>query len=87
VDTKYKIIYTEQIFDDLESIPSKPALTIIDQIDRLEHFPEMGSTVQSKKWKGYRHLIIKDHIVFYIVNHKNKIVVIKFIKHGRMNLY
>jgi plasmid stabilization system protein ParE len=87
VDTEYKVIYADQIFDDLENIPAKPALAIIDQIDHLELFPEMGSSVQSEKWKGYRHLIVKDHVVFYIVNHKRKTVDIKFIKHGRMNLY
>jgi plasmid stabilization system protein ParE len=84
VGTKYEITYTDQIFEDFADIPVKPALVIIDRIDHLKVFPEMGTPVQDPRWKGYRYLVVKNHVVFYVVNLKRKTVNIQFIKHGRM---
>jgi len=90
VDTNHKtftVIYSEGFFDDLENIPAKNALSILDGIDRLECFPEMGKETINPKWKGYRYLIIKDFVIFYTIDFIRKTVNVEFAKHGKMEMF
>lgn len=52
---------------------SKLILKILDAIDNLKQFPQMGLLLQNKiniKTK-YRYIIVKNYLVFYFVNYTN----------------
>jgi len=91
---KYNILYLSIAERDLTNIieyiykdnPSASVsfLNIIDEnISRLSNFPELGKVPNDNRLKniGYRMLIIKDYIVFYVI--KEKIIEIRRILRGR----
>lgn len=88
--TNYKnftVLYSDGFLDDLENVPAKIALSILDGIDRLEFFPEMGKETGNAKWSGYRYLIIKEFVIFYTIDFKLKTINVEFAKHGKMNMF
>ena len=87
----YQIVRTEKadnqlrdliyyIADDSESVDT--ALKYLDKLEkammRLAEFPESGSTPRYAilRKQGYRVLIVEKHLVFYKVDHVNKVVII-----------
>ena len=90
MDTNYQIftvLYSDGFFDDLKSVSAKNALSILDGIDRLERFPEMGKETRNPKWSGFRYLIIKEFVIFYTIDFKLKTVNVEFAKHGKMDMF
>ena len=87
----YQIVRTEKadnqlrdliyyIANDSESVDT--ALKYFDKLEkammRLAEFPESGSTPRYAilRKQGYRVLIVEKHLVFYKVDHVNKVVII-----------
>ena len=82
----YKLILADSVFYDLESIPSRLITEILHKVYLLETFPELGFAVTDKeKWIGFRELIANEYKVLYTVDKQRKIVLVHFIKHGKMN--
>ena len=54
-------------------------------INRLQEFPESGSLPRYSilKKQGYRVLIVERHLVFYKINHEDRVVLIYAILDGR----
>ncbi|MDA3939517.1 MAG: type II toxin-antitoxin system RelE/ParE family toxin [Spirochaetia bacterium] len=67
------------------------AINLLDEIERsilrLKEFPFSCSYVEdiNLKKKGYRKLIIKNYISFYIVDENDKKVIIMRVLYGRQN--
>ncbi|MCK5686401.1 type II toxin-antitoxin system RelE/ParE family toxin [bacterium] len=96
----YELKITTKASEDLNEIYSYiageisneiAALNLMDEIEknilRLKEFPFSCSYVEDiiLKDKGYRKLIVKNYITFYIVNDKDKKVVIMRVLYGRQN--
>lgn len=81
----YEVLISDIALEHLEDIPSKYISKILDTIELLESFPELGFEVQSLNWSGYRQLIIEWYRVVYKVESEKKLIVIHLVKHGRMN--
>ena len=94
----YKILRTDKAEDQLrdiiyyiadESGDIDVALKYLDKlqeaINQLEEFPNSGSIPRYSilKKQGYRVLIVGNHLVFYKVDEKNKLIVIYAIVDGR----
>jgi addiction module RelE/StbE family toxin len=62
-------------------------IKIENAIMALQDFPKMGPPCQSArlKAKGYRKLVIKNYIAFYIVDDTTKIVLVMRVLYGRRN--
>lgn len=62
---------------------------IIDEFDKnignISSFPKMGYPPKDKRLQslGYRVLVIRNYLVFYVIKEKEKIVEIKRVIHGR----
>ena len=56
---------------------------ILDAIDKLKDFPEMGAAVPSKRIKGYRFLVVNDYLCFYRV--EDGTIYVSHIVHGSTN--
>lgn len=85
MEKKYNILFAEKVFDDLNGIPSsKIAGNILDKIEYLEIFPELGMKIIKKTFKGYQ-LIIDEYRVLYKINKQSKYIRIYSIRHGRMD--
>jgi mRNA-degrading endonuclease RelE of RelBE toxin-antitoxin system len=48
VEKKYNILFVDDVFDELEDIPSKTGNVILDKIELLERFPKIGLEVEKK---------------------------------------
>ena len=81
---KYKVLFVESVFDDLSGIPSKIGNNILDQIELLEIFPQLGMKTNRKSFKGYQ-LIIDNYRILYKINKQKKYIKSHLIKHGRMD--
>ena len=96
----YELKITKKASEDLadiykyitEELKNKTAaLDLIDEIEkntlRLREFPYSCSYVEdiNLKRKGYRKLIVKNYITFYIVNEMHKKVTIMRVLYGRQN--
>ncbi len=94
----YKILRTDKAEDQLrdiiyyiadESGDIEFALKYLDKleeaINQLQEFPNSGSIPRYSilKKQGYRVLIVGNHLVFYKVDEKNKLIVIYAIVDGR----
>ncbi len=94
----YKILRTDKAEDQLrdiiyyiadESGDIEVALKYLDKleeaINQLQEFPNSGSIPRYSilKKQGYRVLIVGNHLVFYKVDEKNKLIVIYAILDGR----
>ena len=94
----YKILRTDKAEDQLrdiiyyiadESGDIEIALKYLDKleeaINQLQEFPNSGSIPRYSilKKQGYRVLIVGNHLVFYKVDEKNKLIVIYAIVDGR----
>ncbi len=94
----YKILRTDKAEDQLrdiiyyiadESGDIEVALKYLDKleeaINQLQEFPNSGSIPRYSilKKQGYRVLIVGNHLVFYKVDEKNKLIVIYAIVDGR----
>lgn len=53
---------------------------ILDTIERLEEFPELGAIVPSKKLEGYRMLVAGQYLCFYRIEQET--IYILHIVHG-----
>src|SRR5690625_904351 len=95
---KYRLKFTPKASDDLEEIyryisselfAENEANSLLDKIEtsimRLKDFPYSCNFVSDDflKNKGYRKLIVDNYIVFYVVDKKEKQVVIMRILYGR----
>jgi addiction module RelE/StbE family toxin len=93
---KYQIRYLPIAEKDLKEIVSyiqndnpKTALNLLNEIDesisQLNIFPYKGKTPEDDylQSKGYRMIVIKNYIVFYVVNENIKEVEIRRILHGK----
>ncbi len=58
MEKSHKVLITDVVLKNLESFPSKHITKILDTIELLESFPELGFPVQSPNWQGYRQLIV-----------------------------
>jgi len=85
MEKKYKILFANSVFLDFETIPSRFLKQIIEKIELLEVFPELGVACESPKWKGYRQLIIDFYNVMYTVDKSKNLVTIHFTIHGKMD--
>ncbi len=81
----YKVLLTDIALENLETIPPKLIEKILEKADLLEAFPELGYAVQKQNWSGYRLLIVEDYRVIYTIDDARKLVIVHFIKHGKMN--
>lgn len=93
---KYQIKYLPIAEKDLKEIISyiqtdnpNAALNLLDDIDKsisqLKDFPYKGKSPEDNylQSKGYRMLVIKNYIVFYVVNENINEVEIRRILHGK----
>jgi toxin ParE1/3/4 len=95
---KYQIFRTEKAEEQLREIifyiaddsgDIDLALKYLDrlesEINRLQEFPESGSLPRYSilKKQGYRVLIVERHLVFYKINHEDRVVLIYAILDGR----
>lgn len=53
---------------------------ILDAIDKLADFPEMGAKVPVKRIKGYRYLVVNGYLCFYRI--EGDTVYVSHIVHG-----
>lgn len=96
----YKLKITTKASEDLDEIYAyiageinneTAALNLLDEIEksilRLKEFPFSCSYVEdiNLKEKGYRKLIVKNYITFYMVKEEDKKVVIMRVLYGRQN--
>jgi mRNA-degrading endonuclease RelE of RelBE toxin-antitoxin system len=68
MEKTYKVLLTDIALKNLEPLPSKQITKILDKIELLESFPEMGTSIQKQKWQGYRQLIVDWYRVVYKTN-------------------
>jgi len=93
---KYQINYLPIAKNDLNNIieyiqtdNSNAALNLLNDIDKsilqLQNFPFKGKVPEDNhlQSKGYRMLVVKNYIVFYVVYENIKEVEIRRILHGR----
>ena len=93
---KYQIRYLPIAEKDLKEILSyiqndnpNAALNLLNEIDKsisqLKSFPHKGKTPEDDylQSKGYRMLVIKTYIVFYVVDENKNEVEIRRILHGK----
>ena len=100
MDIKYDINITESAQKDLESIyiyisenllEDETAINLISEIKEkifsLESMPGRYALVNDFPLAkmGYRHIKVKNYIIFYLIDEKKKTVTIARIIHGRMN--
>jgi mRNA-degrading endonuclease RelE of RelBE toxin-antitoxin system len=85
MEKKYKLLLTDTALVNLESIPDHYIIIILERIELLEKFPELGPVIDHSKWKGYRQLLVDYYWVIYSIDQKQNIVNVLFIKHGRMD--
>jgi addiction module RelE/StbE family toxin len=85
MEKTYKVLLTDIALKNLEPLPSKQITKILDKIELLESFPEMGTSIQKQKWQGYRQLIVDWYRVVYKINETKKLITIHLIQHGRMD--
>ncbi len=96
----YELKITTKASEDLDEIYAyiaseinneTAALNLLDDIEKsilgLKKFPFSCSYVEdiNLKRKGYRKLIVKNYIAFYIVKEKDKKVIIMRVLYGRQN--
>jgi len=96
----YELKITTKASEDLDEIYAyiageinngTAALNLLDDIEksilRLKKFPFSCSYVEdiNLKRKGYRKLIVKNYIAFYIVKEKDTEVIIMRVLYGRQN--
>ncbi|MDT8715067.1 type II toxin-antitoxin system RelE/ParE family toxin [Clostridium sp. 19966] len=94
----YKILRTDKAEEQLRKIifyiagdngDVNIALEYLDKIEtainRLQEFPELGSTPKYSilKKQGYRVLIVERHLIFYKINESDKLVIVYAIVDGR----
>jgi len=92
---KYQINYLpvakkdlNNIIDYIQTDNSSAALNLLNDIDKsisqLENFPYKGKIPEDNylQSKGYRMLVVKNYIVFYVVYENIKEVEIRRILHG-----
>lgn len=100
MDDRYGLKFTPIAEDDLDSIfqyigdelsAPQAADDLMDEIERqtmrLRDFPYSGSLVSDDilGGKGYRKLVIKNYIVFHLIDESEKQVVIMRILYGARN--
>lgn len=81
---KYNLIFSDLAYNDLEEIVlyiSKDSKDnaikfynkLMDNLTKLEEFPNLGLLMPDKKMseKGYRMIIVNNYIIFYKVYEKN----------------
>lgn len=97
MEKRYRVKFTaiaeydlDQIFQYINTQLSAPdaAISLMDEIEvqvkRLCDFPYTGSTISDEVLaaKGYRKLIVKNYIIFYLVGEDEKQVVIMRVLYG-----
>ncbi|MFW5862660.1 MAG: type II toxin-antitoxin system RelE family toxin [Spirochaetota bacterium] len=85
MEKTHKVLITDIALGNLESFPSNHINRILNSIELLESFPEMGTKILKTEWQGYRQLIVDWYRIMYKIDDTNKIVFIHFIKHCKMN--
>jgi len=84
MDKRYDIHFADSVYDDLRDIPSQIGDSILDQIENLESFPEMGLEINRKSWNGYQ-LVVEGYRILYKIDKEKQLVEIYHIKHGKRN--
>ena len=79
-----KIIWLPPALQDLENVPYRKAERILEKVELLSEFPEMGSKMFFA-WEGYRQLIVGNYRVIYEVVTPRR-VEIAYIRHTRQKL-
>lgn len=92
---KYNLIFSDLAYNDLEEIVlyiSKDSKDnaikfynkLMDNLTKLEEFPNLGLLMPDKKMseKGYRMIIVNNYIIFYKVYEKN-IQILRVLHGGR----
>lgn len=69
--------YQEFIAGDSESRALKWTKEILEKVDLLATFPELGKPVNFRDYEGVRQLTFENHLVFYSVK-KDEIKILKF---------
>ena len=97
---RYKLKFTKQSSNQIIQIISyishnllapKAAMRLYSEIkektERLADFPESCTLVDREPWKSYeiRKLIVRNFIVYYMVDHVNQSVVITSVVYGKSN--
>jgi mRNA-degrading endonuclease RelE of RelBE toxin-antitoxin system len=84
MEKRYDIDFADSVYNDLRNIPSRIGDSILDQIEHLERFPEMGWEINRESWKGYQ-LVVEGYRILYKINKEKKLVKIYHIRHGKRN--
>jgi len=77
------------VFIHLESKDRVTAISYLGLLEgsvlSLERLPERGSNPRYKilRNQGYKFLVIKRHLIFYKVDHENKVVIIYRVLHNK----
>ena len=60
---------------------------IKEKTERLADFPESCALVDREQWKfsGLRKLIVRNFIVYYLIDHENQSVIITSVVYGKSN--
>lgn len=100
LENRFRVAITKRAYEDLDSIygyikndlkNENVALDLIDEIEksilRLKDYPYSCCLVEDDKLKdqGYRKLIVKNYITFYLVSDEEKVVSIMRILYGRQD--
>ncbi len=86
MEKTYKVLFASSVFHDFETIPVKFLGRIIEKVELLEVFPELGVACRDEKWIGYRQLIIDFYKILYTIDDSKKLITVHFAKHGKMNI-
>lgn len=87
MEKRYKVLFADSVLCDFKSISSKYLERIIEKVELLESFPELGVVCRGNKWEGYRQLIVDFYRILYKVDHEKKIIHILYAKHGKMDIH
>ena len=77
------------VFIHLESKDRVTAISYLDLLEEsvlsLERLPERGANPKYKilRNQGYKFLVVKRHLIFYKVDHENKVVIIYRVLHNK----
>lgn len=83
-EIEYKIVYTKEAQDKLESISAPIAKVILKTIEKkLKLHPEIFGKPLRHKLRGYKSLRVGDYRVIYIIENEEVLVIILDVDHRK----
>ena len=80
---KAQIIWTPLGLSDMEDVPASIGQRIVERVEQLKMFPNMGSSLTLPEAHAYRQLIVPPYRVIYRHDEEARIVYILHVLHTR----